>query len=147
MECLKLNADFEWVAVADELGEPYRFPRPVGSLRSKYPGPSIYRWVSRRPDGTVESVYVGETDNLGRRIYGYLNPGQSQQTNLRMNAELRDLAASGHAIALERVKFESISLDGVEIPSTSLADKHVRVMLEHALLLGCQAQGLSTRNA
>lgn len=147
MERLSLNADYEWVAVTDELGEPYRFPRPVGSLRSKHPGPSIYRWVSLKPDGTVESIYVGETDNLGRRIYGYLNPGPSQQTNLRMNAELKELVASGHLVTLERVKFQSIRLNGAEIPTTSLADKHVRVMLEHALLLAVQSQGISTRNA
>lgn len=147
MERLSLDADYEWLAVTDELGEAYRFPTPVGSVRGKHSGPAIYRWVSRRLDGTVESVYVGETDNLGRRIYGYLNPGPSQQTNLHMNAELKELVAGDHVITLERVRFESIRLGGVEIPTTSLADKHVRVMLEHALLLAAQAQGISTRNA
>jgi hypothetical protein len=147
MEHLSLDADYEWVAVTDELGDAYRFPTPVGSIRSKHPGPSIYRWVSRRPDWTVESVYVGETDNLGRRIYGYLNPGPSQQTNLRMNAELKELVAGDHVVTLERVKFKSIRLGDVEIPTTSLANKHVRVMLEHALLLTAQSQGISTRNA
>ena len=147
MERLSLDADCEWVAVTDELGNAYRFPTPVGSLRSKYPGPSIYRWVSRRSDGTIESIYVGETENLGRRIYNYLNPGASQQTSLRMNAELKELVAGDHVVTLERVKFKTILLGGVEIPTASLADKHVRVMLEHALLLTAQSQGISTRNA
>lgn len=111
MEHLVFDANYEWVPVTDDHRNPYQFPVPVGHLRARHRGAAVYRWVSRRFDGTVESIYVGETDNLGRRIYGYLNPGPSQQTNLRMNDEFKSLVADDHVVTLEYARFESIRLD------------------------------------
>jgi len=147
MERLSLDANYEWVAVTDELAvDPTTkvvgfthvdgFNRPIG--------PSRYPVVCRRP-----RVLAAKRADRRRKPVGiaYMNPGPSQQTNLRMNAELGELVADDHVVTLERVKFESIRLGGAEIATTPLADKHVRVMLEHALLLTAQSQGISTRNA
>ncbi len=45
--------------------------------------------------------YIGETDNLRRRLSSnYRNPGPSQQTSLRINRLLREHLGRGGAVKL-----------------------------------------------
>lgn len=74
--------EFEW----DELGKMtvsrsgrLQLPRPPA-------GPGLYRF---RVVGTPNpAVYIGETGNFIQRFATYANPGSSQQTNIRLNAEM-----------------------------------------------------------
>jgi hypothetical protein len=46
------------------------------------------------------SLYVGESDNLGRRFGNYRNPGPTQQTSIRINQLLRQIISVGGEIAV-----------------------------------------------
>jgi DNA-binding XRE family transcriptional regulator len=61
--------------------------------------PGLYRLSLAGTGEVLGRVYVGETDNLRRRLAGnYRNPGPTQQTSLRVNAVLRDHLAAGGTV-------------------------------------------------
>lgn len=48
-------------------------------------------------DGEVK--YVGKTiRSLAKRMYGYQNPGESQRTNVKNHANIKELLAAGAAV-------------------------------------------------
>ncbi|MDR3710218.1 MAG: hypothetical protein P4L33_18130 [Capsulimonadaceae bacterium] len=61
--------------------------------------PGLYRMRIRRKDGT-EARYIGETFDLRRRFANYRNPGDTQQTNLRINQILIDALEDGAQVAV-----------------------------------------------
>jgi len=110
---ITLTMDFEWKPVLEDKSAQYLFPNEItANMRQQYRTPAIYRWIVES-DETVESVYIGETEELcPRRIYGYLNPGMSQMTNIRINNLFKDLIKKGKTIRLEHLVFSDFSLDG-----------------------------------
>ena len=97
--------------------------------------PALYCFKVRR--GGRESRYVGETDNLNRRMGNYRNPGLTQQTSLRMNAILKSELLAGSEIAI------SVVTGGawIETPkgrkAADLSSKVVRCLLENAAIVLC----------
>ncbi len=57
--------------------------------------PGVYRF--RFEDGRrgLLGVYIGESDNLARRMSNYRNPGPTQPTNQRLNAHLLGVLRGG----------------------------------------------------
>jgi len=100
--------------------------------------PAIYRFRIRARDS--ESAYIGETENLARRLMFYSNPGPTQQTNLRINSEFRrSLSASaevGVSVVLEDAWIE---LRGRRV-GADLSQRAVRCLFENAAI----AEGLGT---
>ena len=46
-------------------------------------------------------MYIGKTtQKLKKRMYGYQNPGPSQSTNIRNNANIKSILASGTPVEL-----------------------------------------------
>ncbi len=77
---------------------------------------------------------------------GYLSPGPSQQTNLRMHALLMELLDRGFRIQVEDLGLESAHLNGFGIESGDLANKHVRHLLESLFIVYYQRQGYAILN-
>lgn len=93
----------------------------------------LYRFIVR--SGTHATVYVGEAVNLKRRFGHYRLPGNTQQTNLRINALLTEVLDAGGAAALD-IAYEDIGLNiGGEFIEADLANKAVRRMVEHAAIV------------
>jgi excinuclease UvrABC nuclease subunit len=63
-------------AITVGLGEQVRSP----ALSTE---PGVYRF---RGGGQEPWVYIGETDNVQRRLAHYRKPDPRQQTNIRLNA-------------------------------------------------------------
>ena len=93
------------------------------------------RRMTRRATNARARVYIGETDDLRRRLSdNYRSPGSGQQTSLRINAVLREhLAASGN-VALAVAVDATVRLDGVE-QSLDLAREAGRLLAENAALV------------
>lgn len=138
-----------WVSVDSDSSDRYRFPDPLGSrIRKTWAGPAVYRWlVYRQQPGDVKRVYIGETEQLPRRIDGYRNPGPTQQTNKRIRAEFESQMLSGLHIALDVLTFEPFTVFGTPITMTDLADKHVRVLLESIFVIHYSRNGYVVLNA
>jgi hypothetical protein len=78
-------------------------------------------------------IYIGETDNLRRRVGNYRNPGPTQQTSQRLHDELVRHLASGGVVSLS-VAVEAEIETGGQRSTLPLARKTARVFAEHAAL-------------
>ncbi len=128
--------DYSWNPILIDGKNPYFFPQKIsGFMRENYKIPAIYRWVVEN-NGSVDNYYIGESSLLcPRRIYGYLNPGSTQMTNLRMNEQFCKFVNSGKTIRLEFLQFTNFVMDDKIFDYSSLEKKFVRVFLEHLLLI------------
>lgn len=100
-ESIELQVMFEWEAVHQSDAEEYVFPRPVTEfMRRFYNKPAIYRWIVERTDiGDEPLIYIGEAARLcPDRLSGYLMPGPTQQTNLRLNQQFHECLVQGGSI-------------------------------------------------
>jgi hypothetical protein len=136
-ETVEASVRFEWLAaghvVVDASGKPM-FP----SVPAR---PGVYRFALANSDGSSLGIYIGESDNLLRRMGNYRNPGPTQPTNQRMNARfievLREDGLVAVAIAVE------VTVDG---DTLDLAAKPARLLAENAALVRAHQAGLLVEN-
>lgn len=123
---------FEWLAagavILDAAGKPAFGPLPAQ--------PGLYRITIRAIDSrTRPRVYLGETDNLRRRLAGnYRSPGPRQQTSLRINALLRESLSTGCMVALATATEATVWCLDEERP-LDLQRKAARLLAENAALV------------
>ena len=123
---------FEWRAagcITMEGGRP-KVPRVPA-----VPGISRFSFVSR--DGRTASVYVGETDNLQRRMAHYRNPGPTQTTNQRLHARMVEHIEGGGRVDLSvttDVKRGGHALD--------LGQKATRLLIEREVVAQLVRRGV-----
>ncbi|MCE9653557.1 MAG: hypothetical protein K8Q89_10995 [Nitrosarchaeum sp.] len=144
---INLTIDFEWNSVLENKSDQYVFPNIVTDyMRQKYRMPAIYRWIVDS-DGMIESIYIGETVELcPRRVYGYLNPGPSQMTNIRINNLFDELIKRGKIIRLEYLVFSDFLFDGKKITDQDLIKKNIRVLLENIMITHHENAGVVILN-
>lgn len=118
----KLAVEFEWKLVGSVHVAASRLVFPPVSEQ-----PGAYRF--RLPD----RVYVGETDRLTRRFQHYRTPGPTQTTNLRLNALLQHLLASGAQVGVDVVTTAFVEHDG-ERTELDLSHKPARLLVENTAL-------------
>lgn len=107
--------------------------KPVFSSLADTPG--LYRLTF--VEGLLDrpTVYIGETDNLRRRLSGnYRNPGPRQQTSLRINALLREHLGAGGRTHLAIATGCELHLGG-ETMDLDLTRKAGRLLAENAALV------------
>ncbi|GLZ28158.1 hypothetical protein Lesp02_03480 [Lentzea sp. NBRC 105346] len=96
--------------------------------------PGVYRIsLSDAPGQVLPSLYVGESDNLRNRPNGYRRPDSSQQTNLRLRAELLEHLSRGGRVTIAVVTSATVDALG-KSSALPLARKSARVFAEHAAL-------------
>ena len=131
-----INFTFDWSSVLKKDGTEYFFPEKSNLINSKYNCPCIYIWsVFRSEFDDSKIVYIGETENLIKRVTGYINPGPSQQTNIRMNNLFDNYLNEGYKIALRTLIFEEIKLNDISIVYTDLSNNNIRKALEQLFLV------------
>jgi hypothetical protein len=133
-EHVRASISYEWQS-ADEVrmhGDKVVLPQLTAR-------PGIYRFRIEHREGSV-SFYVGETDNLFRRMGHYRNPGPSQQTNVRLNELLRALQNGGRAV----VEIVTAALCGGE--SLDFALKWQRRLIENMAVVELLRVGATVDN-
>ncbi|WP_434453547.1 GIY-YIG nuclease family protein [Lentzea sp. E54] len=93
---------------------------------------AIYRLTFANSAGRPR-IYIGETDNLRRRVGNYRNPGPTQQTSQRLHDELVRHLTAGGTVSLSIAIEAEIETDG-QHSVLPLARKTARVLAEHAAL-------------
>jgi hypothetical protein len=131
---MRVSVSFEWEPAGEVRLAEGRLLFPTLNE-----GPGIYRF--RFVGGEGAGSYIGEAQQLRRRAYGYTNPGPSQTTNLRMNAEMREHLAAGGNIEMSLITAASVEIDGREA-LLDLAEASSRRLVENAVLRALRATGL-----
>lgn len=141
MERINLTVEFYWEQIG-EVGfdeeEALVFPKTP-------PKPGLYRFYLEYPEGPA--AYIGESDQLARRLQHYRTPGPSQTTNIRLNGMIRATLLKRHRVQVATVT-DNISIRlGVEEGRVNLTRKLDRVLLEHAAIFKAYTAGLKIVNA
>lgn len=106
--------------------------------------PAIYRFRIRRSDS--EKRYIGQTENLARRFGHYRNPGPSQQTNIRLNAEFLKELDAGAEISVAAVTAGAWIDWGSGPVIADMSSIATRCLLENAAILDDGAVGVESLN-
>jgi hypothetical protein len=152
MPKLMVSGDYEWNPALKNDGSEYFFPDDVKLIQKNhkllYKLPAIYRWNIKNKEGIEQKIaYLGEADQLfPNRIKGYISPGSDQKTNIRINQELNNFLKENYIVALDRLEFEKITINGFDIVYLDLWDKHIRVMLESIFIVFHEKNGYKLLN-
>lgn len=128
---------FEWL----EAGKV----RLDGSGKLAFPGmparPGVYRFNLCDTPSATPALYIGESDNLARRMGNYRNPGPTQPTNQRLNTRIIEVIQAGGVVAVWMST--SVAVDG---QSLDLSSKPARLLAENAALVRAAQEGLDAEN-
>jgi hypothetical protein len=112
-------------------------------MKEHYCRPAVYRWMVWTPGYGIHAYYVGETDDLARRIHHCLRPGSTQRTNLRLKAHFDEALNKGQCVELQTLVFEPFQMNKVKFSMESLGHTHIRRILENLILVWMDAENLS----
>lgn len=138
----------EWRPVLGEGGEFHEYPRPLPRGHHCARLAAVYRWnVFDTQPGDLMICYVGEAQRLGRRVAHYVNPGPTQETNLRLSRVFREHIEDGHHIGLDLLIITEGSIDGRDLQMADLADGHLRRAVEQIVTWQHLRDGWTLLNA
>lgn len=137
-----VSVRFAWQSLGavtlDDAGK-VTFPRPLPAV------PGLYRL--RFTGGDVERFYIGETDNVRRRLgTNYRSPGPRQRTSLRVNEALATHLAAGGDVSVDAALTAEWSNGDDDLESLDLTRKASRLLAENAALVLAQRAGLRQEN-
>ena len=126
-----LNIEYQW----QNLGEIYLDHKD----RLKFPDvsdiPAVYKLNIETENGP--HYYVGETDNLRRRVQGYRTPGPTQPTNKRLQAIMMDALAEHKNVSIDLLHMSQKQAGQSAEFAFGLGNKFVRRLFENTAILKC----------
>ena len=106
-------------------------------------GPGIYRF--RLTGGGARGLYIGESEDMGRRFGQYRNPEASQRTNVRMNERMRVLIEAGGIVQVAVVA-EAVLRVGESHEPLDVGRRTSRLLVEEHLLDEAREAGETVEN-
>jgi len=145
---IEVNFAFEWEPVFQEQKIQYVFPNSTTEfMRKNYRKPAIYRWTIEHIEDGDSLFYIGEAVKLcPDRLSGYLSPGPTQQTNIRLNQLFHESIYNGATIKLEILKFTGSFVNDLRLGEKDLARQDIRRLIERLLVTLYRSQGLDLLN-
>ena len=142
-ERIDVRVHVDWTdggtVVLDAAGKPAFGPLPAV--------PGLYQLTfTGQPGQARPRVYIGESDNLRRRLAtNYRSPGNGQPTSLRVNAALREHLTGRGTVGLVIATAATVHVSvagGEPAPSAlDLSAKAARLLAENAAIVTAQVAG------
>ena len=138
------NVSLQWrSAVVRENGEAYNFPdKFTRYFRERYSVPVVYRWrVLKNQPGDKEPIYIGEAEELPRRIQRVRTPStkaKETETNRRLHQIFQKYLAEGRKIVIDTADVELFEVNGIRFDNMGLRDRFKRCVLENLMLVIAQ---------
>ncbi len=133
----RVTVEFEWLDAGQIKLD--RSDKPVFLGLPTTPG--VYRFMLLDADASLISVYIGQSDNLARRMTGYRNPAPKQTTNMRMNASIVDALNNGGTVRLNLSTSATIDRQPADLSRSA-----VRLLMENAALANALRDGQPVEN-
>jgi len=146
---IEVKVAFEWEAVLQTENQEYAFPNPITEfMKRHFKKPAIYRWVVERTNVDDETlIYIGEAARLcPDRLSGYLTPGPTQHTNIRLNRLFNECVAHGGRTKLEVLKLTGAFVNDLSLSENDLGRQDIRRLLEKLLVTLYRNQGVNLLN-
>ncbi len=93
----------------------------------------------------LEHRYIGESDNLRRRFGNYRNPGPTQSTSIRINAEILNLLRTGGTVTVAIASDLWLGNDSAVL-DLDLREKSIRRLFENLAISLDASQGIRSLN-
>lgn len=141
------NISVQWrTALVQENGAPYFFPdKFTRFFRKKYAMAGVYRWrVLKNQPGEKEPIYIGEAEQLSRRIQRVRTPSKTAKdtdTNKRLHTVFQKYLSEGRKIAFDVGDVEPFEINGVRFGGDTMLDTFKRRAVENILLALAQKSG------
>ena len=146
MNQIQIGFSYEWQAVFSRERVEYLFPMAITPfMRTRYQVPAIFRWdIYQRTPEDKKLVYIGDAQELcPKRLYGYLNPGPTQQTNKRVNTEFRGYLKEKLNIKLDICNIHELTFEGSMLENKALDDRYVRRLIVDAMIIEHKKRGFT----
>jgi hypothetical protein len=146
MNDLQIKLTYEWQAVYLRENIEYLFPLAISPfMRAKYKTSAVFKWdIYQKTPGDQKLVYIGEAQELcPKRLYGYLNPGLTQQANKKVNDDFRGYLKEKLKIRLEICQVKEIHFGDLVLDADALTEKHVRRMVAEVLIVEHIKRGIT----
>jgi hypothetical protein len=82
----------------------------------------------------LEAVYVGEAEDLRRRLGNYLSPGE-RKTAARVRSLLQEYQAQGKEIRLQSLQFEDFAVNSYVFEFANLSNPFARRAIENLVIV------------
>lgn len=136
---MQIAVQYDWapqgIVRLDEAGKPVFPSLPEGS------GLYRLRFIST----LTEWSYIGEANDLRKRMNGYRNPGPTQETNRRINPVICEEIRRGNRVIVETATDIRLEVNGHE-QMPNLASVKVRRFIENAALVAAEINGENIHN-
>jgi len=134
-----------WRTAVCENSEAYYFPdKFTRHFKEKYSNPGVYRWRVVRSSGEPkETVYIGEAENIVRRIQRVLTPSRKPKkgdTNSRLNKIFLDRVAAGKRVVLDIADVDPFEINGIRFGRDTLGDRFQRCAIEKDSIGDCRSR-------
>ena len=123
------NLMFRWVTVGClfiDHKKRLKFPSLTNEAQ-------VYRLAIQLDDGW--QYYIGETDNILRRVQGYRTPGLTQPTNKRMSSIMLNALSDGGKVIIEVLECDEKNMTNLVKHSLSFENSFVRCLFENAAIV------------
>lgn len=133
IEQIKLALRYSWDPVFVDEANEYHYPMTISSLmKQQYRKSAIYKWnIYKHTPDDIKNIYIGEAAILcPNRIQGYLTPGPSQYTNIRLKKLFNEFVNRKLKIKLEVLNLQYSTLGKTPILPEDLSNKYTRRYLE-----------------
>ena len=100
--------------------------------------PAIYRLRRKRPDGTIQEVYIGETGNLFERARRHRSTTDTKGLRQRFSGITR--------IYLDTLEIKPFQINNRHYSARSLRVEYKRQLIESIMLYKALDQGYKIRN-
>jgi hypothetical protein len=133
---IQIHTKLSWELVKAESGLIYEYPKPRMLSERIHGIPAVYRWCIAKHGADPSSCYIGETDNLFRRVTrNYVSSHPSRSQSHRVAQRLKDAIDEGLSVQLQVLKFDGFQIQGHRIDQPSLSDPFRRKLMENIALL------------
>jgi hypothetical protein len=136
-EALMIALEARWLFAGDItlVGEQLTCPTLPTS-------PGVYRLTISPPDAQPDERFVGETDNLRRRVNQYRRPGVSQLANTKLNKQMIRRLGRGGRVEVHIITEATAGAAGGDQP-LDLGRKEIRRLIENLALATTDVVALS----
>lgn len=149
IEQIKLHLRYSWDLVFRDETNEYHYPMAVSpSMKKQFKKPGIYKWnIYKDSPDDQKKIYIGEAAILcPSRIQGYLTPGSSQRTNIRIKNLFCELINQGLKIRLEVLNLQHSTIGKTPVTKEDLANKYVRRYIEAIMITHYQDKNYTLLN-
>lgn len=131
---MKFEVSFKWTDLESAPERSYSFPLRPTSFMRRYAAPGVYRWAVFVGE-ELEAVYVGEAEDILRRLRHYLSPGETQLTNIRLKQYLEGCVSRGRKVSFQFLEFEEFFINRDAFACSQLSDPFARKVIENLAIL------------